>query len=309
VLPVGPDETGTYPNGYRFPPKPTWQQSTLIGLKAFGRYTMTPFGFLVTLYCLNIVAWGAMIFFLLLNAAPAMCNPSCTDPNSARQLWIERNAQTLNGLFCVTGFGLIPWRFRDFYYLVKWRVFRSHDALRTLAGVHNYWFRLPGSDQLPENLGPPPRYSRSKKKTERHNEIACHYTEEQLQELQANPAVPLPPTSMPRAPLTGVRATPTKTWLMDFLVWMYMFNTILQGGLAGLMWGMNRHVRPVWGVAFTITLGCVTGAVAGWTTYKQGRRVKKTEGFPVEEPEEDSQEQLEKGSRMLGSDSDVTERH
>jgi membrane protein YqaA with SNARE-associated domain len=95
---------------------------------------------------------------------------------------------------------------------------------------------------------------------------------------------------------------------MDFLVWMYMFNTILQGGLAGLMWGMNRHVRPVWGVAFTITLGCVTGALAGWTTFQQSRRVKKTEGFPVEEPEEDSQEQLEKGSRMPGSDSDVAER-
>src|SRR5690606_30781244 len=112
VHPIEPDETGMYPNGYRFPPKKTWQQSVVIGLKAFGRYTMTPFGFLVTVYCLNIVAWGAMVFFLLLNAAPAMCNPSCNDDYSARKIWIEIDTQILNGLFCVTGFGLIPWRFR-----------------------------------------------------------------------------------------------------------------------------------------------------------------------------------------------------
>ncbi|QSS64467.1 hypothetical protein I7I51_01535, partial [Histoplasma capsulatum] len=115
-----PDETGTYPNGYRFPPKHTWSQATIIGLKAFGRFVITPFGLLVTVYGLNIVAWGAMIFFLLLNAAPALCNSSCSASNSARKIWIEIDSQILNALFCVTGFGLIPWRFRDFYYLLQW---------------------------------------------------------------------------------------------------------------------------------------------------------------------------------------------
>ncbi|OAX77902.1 hypothetical protein ACJ72_07792 [Emergomyces africanus] len=198
-----PDETGTYPNGYRFPPKHTWNQATIIGLKAFGRFVITPFGLLVTLYGLNIVAWGAMIFFLLLNVAPALCNPSCTARDSARQIWIEVDSQVLNALFCVTGFGLIPWRFRDFYYLLQWRVMNSHDALRKLAGVHRGWFRLAGSDKLASDIGPPPVMSSSSNNNNNNNNnrsssITAHtYTEEELEQLLQNPSLPLPPSSIP----------------------------------------------------------------------------------------------------------------
>merc|ERR1712098_233488 len=137
----GPDETGTYPNGYRFPAKHTWWQSTTIGSKAFGRFVLTPFGFLITIYGLNVVAWGAMIFFLLLNAAPAMCNPSCSDKHhSARQIWIEIDSQVLNALFCVTGFGLIPWRFRDFYWFIKARHFHDRHAIKHLYKQNKAWF-------------------------------------------------------------------------------------------------------------------------------------------------------------------------
>ncbi|KLJ08809.1 hypothetical protein EMPG_15755 [Blastomyces silverae] len=295
-----PDETGTYPNGYRFPPKHTWTQATIIGLKAFGRFVITPFGFLVTLYGLNIVAWGAMIFFLLLNVAPAMCNPSCTAPESARQIWIEIDSQILNALFCVTGFGLIPWRFRDFYYLLQWRVMNNHDALRKLAGVHRGWFRLAGSEKLPGHLGPPPVTSTSlpsppssptKNKNKNNNyNMAYPYTEEELTQLLQNPSLPLPRTSIPPAPLTGARAPPTKPFLMDLLVWMYVINTALQAGLAGIMWGLNRFTRPSWAVGFLIAAGCVTGMVAGGVTFWEGRRVKMVEGVPVEEEEDDEGE-------------------
>ncbi|PGH08410.1 hypothetical protein GX51_01237 [Blastomyces parvus] len=298
-----PDETGTYPNGYRFPPKHTWTQATIVGLKGFGRFIITPFGFLVTLYGLNIVAWGAMIFFLLLNAAPAMCNPSCTAPESARQIWIEIDSQVLNALFCVTGFGLIPWRFRDFYYLLQWRVMNNHDALRKLAGVHRGWFRLAGSEKLPGHFGPPPvtsassppsRPSTSDKNKDKDN-TACLYTDEELTQLLQNPSLPLPPTSIPPAPLTGARAPPTKPFLMDLLVWMYVINTALQAGLAGIMWGLNRFTRPSWAVGLLIGLGCLTGMVAGGVTFWEGRRVKMVEGVPVEEEEAGDDEMDEGG--------------
>ncbi|OJD27084.1 hypothetical protein ACJ73_01524 [Blastomyces percursus] len=291
-----PDETGTYPNGYRFPPKHTWTQATIIGLKAFGHFVITPFGFLVTLYGLNIVAWGAMIFFLLLNVAPAMCNPSCTAPESARQIWIEIDSQILNALFCVTGFGLIPWRFRDFYYLLQWRVMNNHDSLRKLAGVHRGWFRLAGSEKLPEDLGTPPVISTSpssppssstKNKNKNNKYTEYPYTEEELTQLLQNPSLPLPPTSIPPAPLTGSRAPPTKPFLMDLLVWMYVINTALQAGLAGIMWGLNRFTRPSWAVGFLIAAGCVTGMVAGGVMFWEGRRVKMVEGVPVEEEEDE----------------------
>jgi Protein of unknown function (DUF2985) len=42
-------------------------------------------GFLITIYFLNIVAWGGMLFLLLVNAAPAMCNPTCDDLYSPRK--------------------------------------------------------------------------------------------------------------------------------------------------------------------------------------------------------------------------------
>ncbi|KAL3469518.1 hypothetical protein BJX99DRAFT_241162 [Aspergillus californicus] len=39
-----------------------------------------------------------------------MCHPTCDDLYSSRRLWIESTSQILNGLFCIPGFGLAPWR-------------------------------------------------------------------------------------------------------------------------------------------------------------------------------------------------------
>lgn len=57
--------TSPFANGYHFPPKHTFAQSTGIALRAFWIYFLTPVGFIVTIYGLNIVAWGGMIFLLL----------------------------------------------------------------------------------------------------------------------------------------------------------------------------------------------------------------------------------------------------
>ena len=96
---TGPDSTGTYPNGYRFPKKHTWKQSCAIYGAAFWKFFITLKGFLITIYALNVVAWGAMIFFLLIpGATPAMCKsyPNCEDKRySARQIWIENTSQIL----------------------------------------------------------------------------------------------------------------------------------------------------------------------------------------------------------------------
>lgn len=66
--PNEPAEAAAYPNGYHFPPKHTFGHSTKLGLLAFWHYATTPVGFLVTLYGLNVVAWGGMLFLLLCNA-------------------------------------------------------------------------------------------------------------------------------------------------------------------------------------------------------------------------------------------------
>jgi hypothetical protein len=249
-----------YANGYIPPPKLPWTTSTAIGLKAFWRWFLTPWGFLITVYGLNVVAWGGMLFLLLCNAAPAMCHPSCNDLYSPRRIWIEIDSQILNALFCVTGFGLIPWRFRDLYYLMVWRLgIRGRSAeqrakgMRTLAGIHRDWFRLEGSDKLPVDSEP---------------SVADEW------------AMPFPLSKAPDPPPTGIRAPPTAGWKMDFVVWCFVWNTFLQACLSGFMWGYNRFDRPSWSTGLFVALACIVAGVAGIMMFLEGKRVKKVEGVP-----------------------------
>ncbi|KAF4610380.1 hypothetical protein G7Y89_g15739 [Cudoniella acicularis] len=145
------DPSIPYANGYQFPPHHTKKQATLIALHGFWNFVTTPFGFLLTLYALNIVAWGGMLFLILIHATPAMAYPSYNALNSPAKIWLEITAQILNALFCVTGLGLIPWRFRDAWFALRWRFDKgkgSEESLRKLAGIHRNWFRLRGSQEV-----------------------------------------------------------------------------------------------------------------------------------------------------------------
>ena len=260
-----PNDDGVYPNGYTFPPKKTWGQATAAGSKAFLRFTFTPLGFAVVLYGLNVVAWGGMLFLLLCNASPWMCQNGdgtydCNNINSPRRVWVEIDSQILNSLFCVTGFGLIPWRFRDFYYLMKWRAGKNYDGLRKLAGYHNGWFRLPDSDNLP--IRP--------------------YNESDLYEDEINRALPLPLKRTPAPPLTGARAPPTALWKMDYVIWAFMWNTFLQAVLSAFMWGLNRYDRPSWSTGLFVALACIVAALGGLMQFTEGKRIKKVEGIPID---------------------------
>ncbi|KAH7354061.1 alpha-L-rhamnosidase C [Plectosphaerella cucumerina] len=253
--------TEPYPNGYHFPPSLSWKEGFTRGCKAFWAYTTTWLGFFVVLYGLNVVAWGGMLFLLLCNAAPAMCHPTCNDINSPRRKWIETTSQILNGLFCVTGFGLAPWRFRDLYYLVKWRFGSRTNDLRRLAGIHRGWFRLRGSDNIPLDIGP--------------DNVGDYAAGSDLA------SIPLPESKIPDPPLTGVRAPATAPWKLDFVIWFNVWNTFLQCCLAGFMWGMNRYDRPSWSTGLFVGLAMVAAMVGGLMMFFEGKKVKSIEGIPV----------------------------
>lgn len=273
---IGPNAEGIYPNGYKFPPKHTWGEATLIGLKGLWKFTITPLGFLIVLYGLNVVAWGGMLFLLLIGGGSEyMCYPAylhgikdCNDLYSPRRIWIEIDSQILNALFCVTGFGLIPWRFRDLYYLLQYRIRGKYSALRKLAGINRTWFRLEGSSDppVPMNLSTALPTSSS-------------LTAEQ------NPSLPLPVSKIPDEPLTGIRAPPTKLWRLDFVIWAYVINTFLQAVLSGFMWGYNRFERPSWSTGTFVALACIVAGLGGLMVFVEGKRVKTIEGIPVEEGE------------------------
>lgn len=275
-------------SGYVPPPRLPWTTSTANALKGFWKWFLTPFGFLVTLYGLNVVAWGGMLFLLLCNASSAMCwspspdNPgekyfNCNDIDSPRRKWIEWNSQTLNALFCVTGFGLAPWRFRDLWYLMKYRLTskRKHGlekkmyGLRKLGGYYRGWFRLPGQSTLDQLTSE--EYTRTKQSPQ-DLEAGRSTTAE------FDPRIPIPATRAPSAPLTGVRAPDTKLWKLDFFIWCQIWNTIFQCCLCGFMWGMNRIDRPSWSTGLFVALACGVAGIGGLVSFLEGKAVKRVEG-------------------------------
>lgn len=264
-IPTPHDPAVPYPNGYQFPPKHTKWQATKIAAKGFWNYFITPVGFIVTIYSLNVVAWGGMLFLILCHATPAMAHPSYNDDYSGAKIWLEIDSQILNALFCVTGLGLIPWRFRDLYYLLQWRWRKNPDGLRRLAGIHRGWFRLQGSQDLNSKFHP-----------------------------ETDPVPPgvdemtlaLPVKLTPSAPLTGERAPPTVYWKLDLVVWAFVVNTLLQIVLCGVMWGLNRFNRPGWVTGLLISTACIVAMVGGWYIFKEGKKVKKVEGVPVSEEDQ-----------------------
>lgn len=163
-----------------------------------------------------------MLFFLLLKAAPAMNHPSADYINSPRKIWIEIDSQILNALFCVTGFGLAPWRFRDLYYFVRAKHFRDRHAMLKLYKQNKSWFRPP----LWATSEPLDTVSGAEIATKDKSAITTETIE-------------LPVT------FTGERAPPTPLWRLAFPIWMMVLNTLIQAVLSFFMWHYNRINRPV----------------------------------------------------------------
>jgi len=300
ATPVATRDQRVYSSGWQPPPKLPWTKSWAIGLKAFGKWAITPFGFLVTVYCLNVVAWGGMLFLLLCGAAPEMCWApvgngeyvrDCNHIDSPRRIWLEIDSQILNGLFCVTGFGLLPWRARDLYYLLKWRLCNEKKAgqakklygLRKLAGYYSGWVRLPGSDtlsntSLAEYNTQNDTNTAKQATTMANSKTSTPTTKEAPEPFESDPPHPPPLTKTPSPPLTGVRAPPTKLWKLDFYIWCNIGNTCFQTCLCGFMWGLNRYDRPSWSTGFFIACACVIAGAGGVVSFKEGKKIKLVEG-------------------------------
>ncbi|KAI1758594.1 hypothetical protein GGR53DRAFT_240774 [Hypoxylon sp. FL1150] len=247
-----PRRRSTFEELYREKPKEKIGPTILNGLKAFWKFFRTPSGFCIIIYFLNIVAWGAMLFFLLLKAAPAMNHPTADDDNSPRKKWLEIDSQILNALFCVTGFGLAPWRFRDFYFLVRAALFRDVSAMRRLAAQNKGWFRPPAWARGDEDT------SNCQGQKDEHHAVGS--------------------TGKLAATFTGKVAPSTALWKLASTIFLMVLNTLFQVILCYYMWAYNRITRPTWATGAFIGLGCGVSALAGIISWYEGRRVKKNEG-------------------------------
>ncbi|KAI1310988.1 hypothetical protein F5Y03DRAFT_12452 [Xylaria venustula] len=257
--------TGEYANGYHFPPRYPIREQIEWGLVAFWDFYNTGFGFFLTIYALLVVGWGLMIVILIGKGAPQMCwvhgKYDCDNIDSPRRIWIEIDSQVLTALFSATGFGLAPWRIRDLYLLLRYRIHKDQKALRRLAGVHRTWLRLEGSDKLPPSLGP-----------KNIEETTVSYDEN---------SVPYPLETISDPPPTGVRAPPTELWKMDFIAWFNIWYIIFQGFLGGFMWALSRYNRPPWTTGLFFALTFITSSAAGIMEAAQVLNVRTIEGVPL----------------------------
>jgi hypothetical protein len=77
-------------------------------LRGLWAFVKTPMGAFTAIYGFLCAFWGAAIVLFLLGWIP-------TSSKDTQDKWVEISSQVTNGLFTVTGVGLIPWRVVDTY--------------------------------------------------------------------------------------------------------------------------------------------------------------------------------------------------
>jgi hypothetical protein len=169
--------------------------------------------------------------------------PAATICTPLARIWIEIDSQILNALFCVTGFGLAPWRIRDLYLWCRWRLGWGAGTRRKwfdrLAAIHTNWFYQ----------GPEPNGSFL------------------LTTTQDNPSKERSPTPTPRCKLHVV-------------IWGNILNTVFQICLAACMWAMNRFNRPSWTTGLFVGLACAAAGVPGILMWLEKKRIKRANEHP-----------------------------
>jgi hypothetical protein len=234
--------------------------SSLLSVAVTWLWDMTIFKALLIIYCLNIVAWGGMIFLLICNAAPAMCHPTCDDVNSPRKTWIEIDSQILNALFCIPAFWLGPRRCIETWKILLYMTRKDTIAFRQLAATYREWFRLPASQTLPTHIGP----------------VEVEAWLQQASSLEN--IVPSPARSVPEPPVSGQRAMPTQLWKLQAVIGLNLMNTMFQVILSLFMWSYNRHNRPGWSVGLFLCLAFVSSIGATVLMALERKGVQKVEG-------------------------------
>lgn len=223
-------------------------KSALRGLWA---YLKTPMGIVTAIYGFLVAFWGAAIVLFLLGWIP-------TSSKHAQDKWVEISSQVTNGLFTVTGVGLIPWRAIDTYRMSRIWMLRSRVRKRRaklgLSEIKD-WNDLPDPATVPGYVN-----------------VLSEKEQAELEHQQ----------SAFQASQTWYRphATPTHTaFPMAWALWntiLMDLNSFFQCILCGCMWGMNYHVRPPWTTGTLIPLSFLCGIGAAILIWQGGVRTKKT---------------------------------
>ncbi|KAL1731005.1 hypothetical protein EV714DRAFT_209540 [Schizophyllum commune] len=221
-------------------------------MKGVWSFLKTPIGVLTAIYGFLVVFWGAAIVLFLARIINL-------HNNNLQNYWIELSSQVTNGLFTVTGIGLIPQRTLDTYRILKiWRYKRLTRKLRKRAGLPTLF----DEDDLPD-----PNYDPN------YVHVLTPKQQTDLQRQQRKFA----------HSQTWYRAHGTEThraFPINMALLICLFNdgnSIFQIFLCGTMWGLNRFERPAWTTGCLIPLSFLCGIASAVFIWRGGERTKRVE--------------------------------
>ncbi|KAJ7283543.1 hypothetical protein C8J57DRAFT_1292856 [Mycena rebaudengoi] len=259
VIDVSDDEQGTHPEK-EFEDsldrhvedvldKPSKFKRTMKGVWAFLK---TPLGIITGIYGFCVVFFGAGIVIFLLKII------NLHNANT-QGFWVEVCSQVENGLFTVTGVGLIPSRVLDTYRIYWiWHYKRRTRMLRAKAGLPELF----DVDDLPD-----PAYDPN---------YVHVLTEEEQSYLHRQQVKFQHHQTWYRAHGTEThRAFPINTALL--ICCLNDGNSFFQCILCGTMWGLNRFQRPAWSTGSLIPLSFLCGILSAVFIAVGGSHTKRIE--------------------------------
>ncbi|KAI9466894.1 hypothetical protein BJY52DRAFT_1235073 [Lactarius psammicola] len=221
-------------------------------MKGVWAFLKTPLGIAFGIYGFLVVFWGTALVFFLAKWID-LGNTTTQD------FWVEVCEQIENGLFCLTGIGLIPWRVIDTHRVVKiWYYKRRTRELRRKAGLPELYDK----DDLPDPMFDPNYVHVLTDK----QQYELHHEQKKFMKSQT--------WYRPHGTETH-RAFPINTAL-----WICLLNdgnSVFQCMLAACMWSMNRFERPAWTTGLLIPLAFGCGIFSGVLIWRGGKKTKRTE--------------------------------
>jgi hypothetical protein len=221
-------------------------------LRGVWEFLKTPKGIIAAIYGFLVVFWGAAIVIFLLKIINL-------HNDYKQKLWVEISSQIENGLFTITGIGMIPFRAIDTYRMIRiWQMKRRTAKLRSAGGLP----QVVDEDDLPDPAQDPnyvPVLT-----VDEQEELRNHQLKFQRSQTWYRPF----------ATETN-KAFSTETALI--ICCLNDGNSAFQILLCATMWGLNRYNRPAWttGLLIPCAFGCAIGAAI--LSWRGGRATRRSE--------------------------------
>ncbi|KAJ7228563.1 hypothetical protein GGX14DRAFT_692535 [Mycena pura] len=229
--------------------RPSKFRRTLKGVWAFLK---TPLGVLAGIYGFCVVFWGAAIVFFLAKIINL-------HNSNTQGFWVEVSSQVENGLFTVTGIGLIPSRVLDTYRIIWiWYYKRRTRKLRIKAGLPVLF----DEDDLPDPAYDPNYVhvlTREEQKFLHRQQVkfARHQTWYRAHGTETH------------------RAFPINTALL--ICCLSDGNSVFQIILCATMWSLDRFQRPAWSTGILIPASFLCGIMSAVFIAVGGAHTKRIE--------------------------------